>query len=555
MSDVGADGISWVQQRVMHDVMDRAGLPTFDAASSEAINPSEGLLESVEGPYQQRARYFLSFGMCFTQLGTLPGELRLSIEPLHPLPDLDRKQRITDLLTDLGVRTPSDHQGLSLISRAMVNAYNPAASLFDNVDAPASHTDLFLFDPLTGFVLWSQDGKVRNTWLGNWRDLVQLQIQPPLVKDVLLRSPSDHFSLGRSLMMRLIGPLLPRRRFVKDDDAGVPTLVVNDQAELDGLVDDLRVACGRSPFKVSVVFRGQSEEHRLPDRRDLVAALVTPYSDVRDHSVVPSLYRHYDAFLDDPTHFRAFASHMLDWHFYSDMVFGDPVSYFTLDGQPYVPKVLTGPATASCQVFAGDRTDLPRAFDAVEPHSVWTVNGPDGGVIDTYVKRHNLAFGNVRRNLILQHYGAPTPYIDVTHDIKVAEWFAFNKISVEQTGLSTSGMLAAPFSGSAIYAFLVPEGLAPLVDTEHLVTPDQALRPHRQACAVLGGAGNLYRNAASRFIGLKIKFADGFRPMGLPSARHLFPGPDEDSMLKQLLALYEAPDDLPKRFPVYWFPE
>ena len=30
-------------------------------------------LEAIEAPYRQRARYFLSFGMCFTQLGTLFG--------------------------------------------------------------------------------------------------------------------------------------------------------------------------------------------------------------------------------------------------------------------------------------------------------------------------------------------------------------------------------------------------------------------------------------------------------------------------------------------------
>ncbi len=555
MNNIAGQIISCPQHRVIHHAMDRARLPAFDAGDGDAIGPYDGMLDTVEVAYRRRARFFLSFGMCFSQLGTLPGELRLSIEPLHPLPDLDHNQRIVDLLRTLGVKTPTDDQGLSFISRSMVNAYNPAASLFDNVDAPSSHPDLFLFDPLTGFVMWPQDGKIRNTWLGNQRDLVQLQTQPTAIKDVLLRGPSDHFCLGRSLMMRLVGPLLPRRRVVHDDDAGIPTLVVNDQAELDGLVDDLRIACERSPLKVSVVFRGQSREHRLPDRRNLVAALVTPYSDVRDHSIVPSLYRHYDAFLNDPNHFRAFAAHMLDWHFYSDMAFGDPVNYFTLDGQPYLPKPLTGPAAASCQVFAGDSSDLPRAFDGVEPHSVLTVTGSDGSVIDTYVKRHNLGFGNVRRNLILQHYGAPTPYIDVTRDIRVAEWFAFNKITVEPTGLSTSGMLPAPFSGSAIYVFFVPEGLAPMVDTEHLVTPDQALRPHRQACALLGGAGNLYRNAVSRFVGLKIKFADGFRPTGLQTARHLFPGPDEDDMLKRILALYKAPDDLPKHFPVYWFPE
>ncbi|MES2940171.1 MAG: FRG domain-containing protein [Pseudomonadota bacterium] len=554
MNNTNSGPMDWAQQRAVQHVMTKGGLPFYDAAAAPSRLTVDAL-DAVEEQYRQRAHYFLSFGMCFSQLGTLPGELRLSIEPLHPVPDLDRTLRVTRLLTDLGIGTPAAHQGLSLISRAMVNAYHPVASLFDVVDAPASHPDLFLFDPLTGFVIWREGEKVRNTWLGNWRDLVELQTQQSALKDLLLHSQADHFCPGRSLLMRLIGPLLPRRRYVVDDDAGIPTIVVKDQHELDGLVEDLRIACARAPLQVSAVFRGQTQEHRLPDRQELVASLVTPYSDVRDHSIVPSLYRHYDGFLDNPLDFRAFVAHLLDWNFYSDMVFGDPASYFTLDGQPYVPKSISDPATASCQVLAGDPPATQRAFHGVGLESVWTVTGADGTVQDRYVKRHALGRDDVRRNLVLQHYGAPTSYVDVTRDIKVAEWFAFNKITVEETGLSASGMLRAPFRDPVIFVFLVPQGMAPLVDTEHLTSPGEALRPHRQACAVLGGAGNLYRNAASRFIGLKIKFADEFRPMHLPSARHLFPGPDEDDMLKQLLALYEAPADLPKRFPVYWFPE
>ena len=133
----------------------------------------------------------------------------------------------------------------------------------------------------------------------------------------------------------------------------------------------------------------------------------------------------------------------------------------------------------------------------------------------------------MRRNLILQHYGAPTPFVDVTHDIRVAEWFALNQISVQESGLSTSGMVASPFRASAIFVFLALDGLAPIVDTERLTTPEESLRPHRQACAGLGGAGNLYRNAVSRFIGLKIKFADSFRPSDLPTIAN-YSGPDED---------------------------
>ena len=72
---------------------------------------------------------------------------------------------------------------------------------------------------------------------------------------------------------------------------------------------------------------------------------------------------------------------------------------------------------------------------------------------------------------------------------------------------------------------------------------------------MLGGAGNLYRNAVSRFLALKIKFSDSFRPSGLPTLRHLFPGPDEDRMLERLLDRYEWPSELSRKFPVYWFPK
>jgi hypothetical protein len=218
---------------------------------------------------------------------------------------------------------------------------------------------------------------------------------------------------------------------------------------------------------------------------------------------------------------------------------------------------LRPPSTLPAAWFCPRRfeTKPQRAFEDMGPYTIWTVTGPDGNVIDQYIKAHRPGHDTVRRNLILQHYGAPTPFIDVTRDIRVAEWFALNQITVGANGLSMSGMVNPPFREPVIYVFLVPHGLAPIVNTEELVTPEESLRPHRQACAVLGGPGNLYRNAASRFIALKIKFADTFTPLDLPTAQHLFPGPDEDNTLKRLLDWYKVPNDLPRAFPVYWFPQ
>lgn len=543
---------TWRETRVLEHVFTQLHLPKFQAIDSDSSTGT--WVEQIDPPYRARASYFHQFGHVYNQLGTLPAELRMSIEPLHPLANVDLKHWLRSRLESFGVAKPTADYGLTALSRALLTAYNPVADLFGLAEAPKSHPDLFLFDPLGGFAFWNDGERIRNFWVGNQRDLAELWSAQAEVKSTLLRTHSDHFCLGKSLLTRLIGPYLKRRWPFVPDGAGIPTVLISSQRDLEALADDLRNACELAPAEVAVVFRGQTTEHTLPDRSPLVSRGICPYADIRDHSVVPSLYRHYDRFLNDPAQFRAFCSHLLDWGLHSDLLFGEPATYTTLEGVPYSPKAVPPGASNSMSFhMAGDK-EGPRGFEDMGPYTVWQGTTADGKIFDRYMKRHRPGHDSVRRSLILQHYGSPTPFIDVTYDIRVAEWFAFNSVRVGNDGLTTSGQIDVRSGKPAIFAFLVLDGLAPLIATEHLVTPEEALRPHRQACAVLGGAGNLYRNAASRFIALKVKFTAGFRPEGLPTARHLFPGPDEDTMLKNLLDRYKPPEDLEKHFPVYWFP-
>jgi hypothetical protein len=548
--------MSWEQQRTLQYVMEKKMIPDYEGPPV-GVSGSKSE-EAVR--YASRLEFFKSFDGAFAQLGTLPSELRLTLEPLHPLLDEELEPWLSEQLAAGGVSPAASPAGLSAFSRALFTSYGIGQHmLFESVNAPKDHPDLFLFDPLAGFILWSEVGKTHNFWLGNQNDLVEVERMPPVLKNLFIQSHSDHFSLGKSLFTRMVAHLLSERRYFEFDGADIPTILVESQRDLDALADDLRNACQKSPLPISVYFRGQTDEYLLPDRSHLVKAGMTLYSDVRDHSVVPSLYRRYDQFLSNPQHFRAFVSLLQDWSYCSDMVFGEPASYLTLNGEPYTPIEVPADATATMALHFAGASNETRAFKDMGPCTVWTVTAPDGSVIDQYQKFHRPGHDSVRRNLILQHYGAPTSFIDVTHEVRVAEWFAFNRIAVDPSGLTTSGAEAAPHSNSAIFVFLVLDGLAPVVNTEQLTTEEEALRPHRQACAVLGGAGNLYRNAASRFIALKIKFADAFRPMELPTARHLFPGPDEDNALNQLLERYASrypwPEKLPVNFPVYWFPE
>lgn len=541
---------SWAESRIMQHVLMRGHLP--DAATIDAASVGSGL-EGIDPRYRGRAEFFRRMLPAFSQLGSLPGELRLSVEPLHPLPDAELREALSSAFAAFGAPMPPPGHGFTVVSRSLIDAYHPAADLLGMMDLP-DVGDMFLFDPLVGFLIWPEAGKARNGWLGNQRDLVELP-RSPAVYDLLIHSRADHFSLGKSLLMRLVGPLLKTRRQILFDASDIPTLEVESQKELDALAEEILDACERAPAHVTAVFRGQTREHLLPDRTALAAAGVCPYADVRDHSLVPSLYRHYDTVLNDPAEFRGFMGHLLDWNLYADLVFGDSATCYTLEGQPYTPKEAPPRAHASMTMYAGGASAPNRALADLGPYTVWTITDEAGTVLDRYVRVHRPGRDSVRNNLVLQHYGAPTPFIDVTRDIRVAEWFALNMMSVDAQGLSTSGAVSPPFREPVIYVLLVMDGLTPIVNTEALVTPQEALRPHRQACAVLGGAGNLYRNAAGRFIALKIKFSDSFVPGPLPTARQLFPGPDEDDLLKRLLAHYQPPGDVRKSFPVYWFPE
>lgn len=543
---------TWKENRILEHLFHLRALPDPSDLSSLSTDP---WFDGIDRRHRDRARYFHAFSGAYAALGVAAGELRLPFEPLHPLPASDLADWVASTLEGLGADHPVGSYGFGALSRRLVDSYNPAADLLYGLDLGSNSEDLLLFDPLTGFAIWPDNGRIRNAWVGNRRDLTEALLLPPPLKSLLYQSEADHFTIGKSLMLRAVGPLLRQRREIRYDIAGIPTVTVATQRDLEALASDLAQACERSPLAVNAVFRGQSSEYFLPNRLDLALKGICSYSDVTDHSLVPSLYRKYDNRLNDLADFRAFIEHLLDWGLWADLIFGNPATITTLDGLPYSPKPIPdGGATASFSFMFSGHSEGGRGTEDLGPQTKWTVSLPDGTVFDEYVKSFRPGYDSVRRSLLLQHYGAPTPFLDVTYDIRVAEWFALNKVEINEDGLSNSGPVEPPFNAPAIYVVLALEGLAPLVNTHELVTPEEALRPHRQACALLGGPGNLYRNSISRFIGLKIKFDNSFKPSGLPSANYLFPGPQEDNALRALLGSYHKPEGNHESFPVYWFP-
>jgi len=170
------------------------------------------------------------------------------------------------------------------------------------------------------------------------------------------------------------------------------------------------------------------------------------------------------------------------------------------------------------------------------------------------VKDWHLAARAFQEGLILQHYGCPTASIDITSDAKVALWFALN------TRKSNNGKVTfEPFRWSGSDPSQWPTVMVfslnprhPFLDTGTILNESSVLRPQRQNCGILGGAGNLARNYGARYISFKIRLAPVTDWSSELSAEYLFPGPDEDPALGSLLAAEDASKNLGNRivFPV-----
>ena len=489
----------------------------------------------------ERAQFLCGFMPVLNRLGSQPAELRLHAEPLHDLSPEEFTQSLQKIANRFNV--PAEviaEGGLTFISRPLLEALHPLADFFGRVTAPFdARQHIFLYDPLTGFILLDNPDRMNNCWLGgsvefaNW---IKNRNDPR--EKIIFQNRWDLLNVGVPVWERVLHskeqPACPK------DTAGIPTVTVQSQVELDKLISRIEDACAIAPFKVTPVYRGQTSERLLPDRKLLVEAGITPYANIRDHSLLPSMYRNFEQHYVKPESYSNFIGDLVRWHFYERVVFEKETRY----APP--PK---GTAKSEVSFLAPDSSD-PRSLEN-EMRSVTNHYDAQGNLLGTSEKGHRLVHEDSRRNLILQHYGAPTPVVDVTSDHRVAEFFAFTKL---QTG-NDGGMrceAVTDLSASVLYVLFVPEGMAPLYRSENLLPQEEALRPSRQACLTLGGSGALYRNYASRFIGLKIKFDGGFVPSDLPSPSHLFPSQAEDPMLEKLLTAEKVFGKKGGSRPVYW---
>jgi hypothetical protein len=268
-----------------------------------------------------------------------------------------------------------------------------------------------------------------------------------------------------------------------------PEIIISSEKELLNLVDKLRSSASKR-FKVEMWFRGQKKDYLTPDRLDLARRGITPYSNIRESDFTPSLYRNYDNIVESPECFEAMVMELAEWVHCAKSI---------LPGEDHKGTIKLADGVAK----------------------------PTGRGITAY-----------QRGLLLQQYGSPSAYVDITKDPLIAAWFAIHTCKFGEHGMMIYGDHS--WSGSdqtawpTIFIFPLVSGLHPFVDLESVLPDTVALRPSRQRCGLLGGAGNLARNYCARYLGLKIRLAPSFRLSSPLSAFELFPPDTEDRALKLL---------------------
>jgi hypothetical protein len=157
------------------------------------------------------------------------------------------------------------------------------------------------------------------------------------------------------------------------------------------------------------------------------------------------------------------------------------------------------------------------------------------------------------RHAVLQHYGAPTPALDVTYDPSVALWFATHRYQADATRVARYYPHEAT---GVVYALAAPNKTVVDLRLGRFV-PAFGLRGQRQAGGLVLGATASQPDLSPHFVATLYVSREAFlaRPANLPklSQNFLFPLPQEDVFFSALLDARIA-NDAEMRYLVSFFP-
>jgi hypothetical protein len=440
----------------------------------------------------------------------------------------ERSGLAPQVLCDLGLA----HLGLDWIDGPAVLEHFAPLSYFHEKEFAQAFTGPVLCDPYYGFVIFREDERWRNLpfvldWLPKRARVVGEGIS------FFLKNPTNILNIGVLGARYLFAGLLDSSALSVASKFEIPDIIVRSTDELRQWEAATRSAS--SVIKdVGVWFRGQPREYMIVDRSQAVRNGYLPHSDIQDPSIVPSLFRNVAPLKEGKESYSRYLKDIFSWYEAARRVFGEDFEA--------VP--LHTPARTETHLEEGE----------IEFSSDHVFLDADGNEVGGYTEHTYFNRSFWARNLLLQHYGAPTPYIDVTSSVEVSQFFAMNRFV-----RSTDGFGYEPFTWSSqdprqwptIYCFVVDRRCDPIAKSADLDVANLSLRAARQSCGLLGGGGLLARNYAARFVALRFRLHPEFFNASKLSARELFPDSSEDRVYSELRKHGGIGED--NSFPLYGF--
>jgi hypothetical protein len=443
----------------------------------------------------RRAVYFVEMSEAICNLGLSNAFERsaLSVEPPHPVPPSRIEREIVKQMRGRSAGSKLRETGLSLASLPMLAAFASNSEPYRMLDSGQFRSPLYLLDELYGIAYFPQrDGQFHNHCFAIDLWQARLDTMPASLSQRLWRTRADSMMSGGALAGRQMFKSLVPPEIDDRARSQVAELVVHSESQLLDIASELRTSSAAWP-DTQIWFRGQGSDYQVPKRDALIRHGLMPYSNIEESSLVPSMYRHFDDHLFSYERYEALLSELTEW----------------IEASKYV---------------ISSSADLSANFSRRHPHAL----SGDG-------------LTSFQRGLVLQQYGAPSAYLDITSDPMVAAWFATHACMQSDEGVlnfSARNWRDQPIkSWPTIFVFPLLIGGHPFLDLASILPNDIALRPSRQSCGLIGGAGNLARNYCARYVGLKLRLHPDFRLRSPAPASHLFPPDAEDPAMLRLRSL------------------
>lgn len=437
----------------------------------------------------------------------------LLYEPVFALPgsiddDIDL-QKVPQELLELGM----NELQLDWVDADRIRKQLPM-SLFEEAPFANGFKGRVLCDSNYGVaIMQTDDGWTNTPFTMDWLPRRAKVLGPAI--DAYVRNPSLILSDGVQAC-ELVKSVLDARSVALDTDlAEPPEIIIESFNDLVEWHDELQRALVGVPSGAKVWYRGQANEYQMPDRTRAMQRGYLPHSNIRDPSLVPSLYRNAAAFRNGREEYAKFINEVFVWHAAAEELLGPDFTEVDL-GEP----------------FSGH--DLGAGLEFSTHHEY---KDADGKLIGGKTRHYHKGFSFWQSGLLLQHYGCPSPFLDVTSSIEIAHWFATNKFTPSE-GRNfemfewEEGRTASSYP--VIYAFILSPHLHPFVESRILNDKRPSLRAERQECGLLGGGGVLAKNYASRFLSLKFRLAPSVTADSRFDEEYLFPKSGEDEVYRAL---------------------